>query len=119
MRIFPIAVIGIMLAACTTSTGVIPAGPNTYALTVRVSPIAGGSMAAQPKALASAQAYCQTQGREMMLTSSEVVTNAKPRRRRNTVLHSAVCCRPTPSFIANLDPFAPGESLEKGPLPCQ
>jgi hypothetical protein len=73
MRIFPIAVIGIMLAACTTSTGVIPAGPNTYALTVRVSPIAGGSMAAQPKALASAQAYCQTQGREMMLTSSEVV----------------------------------------------
>jgi hypothetical protein len=58
MRIFPIAVIGIMLAACTTSTGVIPAGPNTYALTVRVSPIAGGSMAAQPKALATAQAYC-------------------------------------------------------------
>ena len=58
MRIFPIAVIGIMLAACTTSTGVIPAGPNTYALTVRVSPIAGGSMAAQPKALAAAQAYC-------------------------------------------------------------
>jgi len=39
MRIFPIAVIGIMVAACTTSTGVIPAGPNTYALTVRVSPI--------------------------------------------------------------------------------
>jgi hypothetical protein len=62
-----------VVVACTTSTGVMPAGPNSYALTVRVSPIAGGSMAAQPKALAAAQAYCQTQGREMMLTSSEVV----------------------------------------------
>ena len=52
------------LAACTTnSTGILPAGPNTYTVTEVVAPIQGGGAAAQQKALTLANAFCQQQGR--------------------------------------------------------
>ena len=73
MRYLLVTIIVGALAGCTTSAGILPAGPNAYALTVRTSPILGGAMAAQPEALRQATAYCQTQGREMMLTGSQVV----------------------------------------------
>jgi hypothetical protein len=74
MRRFSIAIIiTVLLVGCTTSTGVIPAGPNSYVLTVRMSPIMGGAMAAQPVALERASDYCQGQGRDMMLVNSQVI----------------------------------------------
>jgi hypothetical protein len=63
MRPFSIALIGAVLAACAGSTGVLPAGPDTYAVTAKFAPIRGGSLAAQPEALAEAQGYCQNQAR--------------------------------------------------------
>jgi len=59
MRYFLVTIIIVgALGACTTSAGIIPAGPNAYALTVRTSPILGGAMAAQPEALRQATTYC-------------------------------------------------------------
>ena len=37
----------VALAGCAVSSGILPAGPNTYTLTERVAPIAGGGMEAQ------------------------------------------------------------------------
>ena len=61
-----IAFSGIVLAGCAVSSGILPAGPNTYTVTERVAPIAGGGMEAQRRALAEANAYCKSQGREML-----------------------------------------------------
>lgn len=63
IRLFPIALLGAVLTACAGSTGVLPAGPDTYAVTAKFAPIRGGSIAAQPEALAEAQSYCQSQAR--------------------------------------------------------
>jgi hypothetical protein len=52
-----------VLAGCAASTGVLPAGPDTYAVSAKFAPIRGGSLAAQPEALAEAQSYCQNQAR--------------------------------------------------------
>ena len=54
------------MAGCQTSSGILPAGPNTYTLKEHVAPIAGGGMEAQRKALEGANAFCKSQGREMM-----------------------------------------------------
>ena len=56
--IFPILLIG-----CATSTGVIPAGPDTYTITTdsRV----GGVRAIKIKAIQDAKAYCTSSGKEM------------------------------------------------------
>jgi hypothetical protein len=66
MQKFAVLVVMIALAACTRSTGVLPAGPNTYSLTEHSAPILGGSDDAQKSALTKANAYCQGQGREML-----------------------------------------------------
>lgn len=58
-----IAIMGIALTACAASTGILPAGPDTYAVTAKFAPIRGGSLAAQPEALSEAQTFCQSQGR--------------------------------------------------------
>jgi hypothetical protein len=56
----------VALAGCAVSSGILPAGPNTYTLTERVAPIAGGGMEAQRVALEKANSFCKSQGREMM-----------------------------------------------------
>ena len=66
MHLKTVAILGLILAGCQISSGVLPAGPNTYTLTERASPILGGSMTAQRTALEKANAYCKSQGREMM-----------------------------------------------------
>jgi len=58
--------LGAALVSCQVSSGVLSAGPNTYTLTERASPILGGSMTAQRTALEKANAYCKSQDREMM-----------------------------------------------------
>jgi hypothetical protein len=59
-------VAALALTGCVKSTGILPAGPNTYSLTEHVAPIAGGGDEAHRKALEEANAYCQGQGREML-----------------------------------------------------
>ena len=51
------------LTACSLSTGILSAGPDTFSLTEKDSPILGGSIKAQQSATVEAQAYCQKQGR--------------------------------------------------------
>jgi hypothetical protein len=63
MRLLASAGLGAALAGCAASTGILPAGPDTYAVTAKFAPIRGGSLAAQPEALAEAQSYCQNQAR--------------------------------------------------------
>lgn len=46
------------LSGCVQSTGIMPAGPNTYILKERFAPIQGGSTGAQQSALTKANAYC-------------------------------------------------------------
>jgi hypothetical protein len=52
----------VALAGCAVSSGILPAGPNTYTLTERVAPIAGGGMEAQRVALEKANSFCKSQG---------------------------------------------------------
>lgn len=59
-------VAGAALAGCTTSTGPVPAGPNTYVLTTRASAILGGADHAQADALQQADVFCRAQGRQML-----------------------------------------------------
>jgi hypothetical protein len=56
----------VSLVGCQISSGILPAGPNTYTVTERVAPIAGGGMEAQRRTLSEANAHCKSQGREMM-----------------------------------------------------
>lgn len=56
--------IALALAACT-DTGPIKIGPDTYAISTRV-PL-GGPASAKGQALQEANAYCSTQGREILL----------------------------------------------------
>jgi hypothetical protein len=60
------------------STGFLPAGPDTYVVTERVAPILGGATVAQQRALTSANAHCQQQGRQMLPTDMGTLPSANP-----------------------------------------
>lgn len=70
--------IALSIAACTVSTGILPAGPNTYALTQGASVLVGGSMTAQQNALGKANAFCTEQGREFIAVQMLAVPSANP-----------------------------------------
>jgi hypothetical protein len=65
MRIFPVmtAVLPIVVGACAASTGVLPAGPDTYTITEKFSPLRGGSTEAKRAALTKASDFCAEKGR--------------------------------------------------------
>jgi|SRR5476651_1155526 hypothetical protein len=51
------------LAGCASSTGILPAGPDTYTLSERFAPVRGGGDEAQRDALTKANEFCQEKGR--------------------------------------------------------
>lgn len=51
------------LAACGTSTGVVPMGPDTYSLSEMRSPALGGGLEARRVVLIEANDFCRRQGR--------------------------------------------------------
>jgi hypothetical protein len=53
-------------AGCASSTGVLPAGPETHTLSEKFAPVRGGSDEAQRSALTKANEYCATQGRQFV-----------------------------------------------------
>ncbi len=71
MRVMlPIAVLifSVLLFGCATSTGVIPAGPDTYTITTdsRVAVVeAGANKRAIKRAIQDANAYCASSGKKM------------------------------------------------------
>jgi hypothetical protein len=70
MRACFIALIGACcLSGCARSTGVLPAGPDTYTLTERVAPVAGGADAAEANALQKANEFCAAKDRVFVANS--------------------------------------------------
>jgi hypothetical protein len=65
MRVFPVmtAVLPIVVGACANSTGVLPAGPDTYTITEKFAPVRGGSTEAKRVALTKANDFCTEKGR--------------------------------------------------------
>ena len=55
---------GVAAGCASTSTGILPAGPDTYTITER--PAVGGTDEAQIIALTKANEYCATQGRQFV-----------------------------------------------------
>ena len=51
------------LAGCSTSSGILPAGPNTFTITEHVSPLSGGIDEAERSAVGEANRYCAQQNR--------------------------------------------------------
>jgi len=66
MRILGIVALGAALAGCATSTGILPAGPNTYTISERVAPIRGGGSEAQREVMTKANDFCVQQGRQFV-----------------------------------------------------
>jgi hypothetical protein len=66
MRILGMVTLGAALGGCATSTGILPAGPDTYTISERYSPIRGGSDEAQRDVLTKANEYCSQQGRQFV-----------------------------------------------------
>jgi hypothetical protein len=52
-----------VLAGCAASTGILPAGPDTYTVSEKFAPIRGGGTEAQRTALTEANAFCAEKGR--------------------------------------------------------
>jgi hypothetical protein len=63
-RLAPFAMV--LLCSCAVSTGVLPAGPDTYTLTERLSVLRGGSDGAQATALTKANQFCGDQHRQFV-----------------------------------------------------
>jgi len=51
-------------SACTTETGILPMGPDTFTLSVMKAPLMGGADAAEAQALTEANHYCLSHGRQ-------------------------------------------------------
>ena len=52
-----------VLVGCASSTGILPAGPDTYTLSERFAPVRGGGTEAQREALTKANDFCAEKGR--------------------------------------------------------
>jgi len=62
---YPLIALAILLSlcGCAISTGILPAGPDTYTVTEHVAPIRGGSSEAERVAMAETNQFCAQQGR--------------------------------------------------------
>jgi hypothetical protein len=60
------------------STGILPAGPDTYTVTERFAPIRGGSTTAQQTALSEANGLCAGQGRQFLPLDMNTLPSANP-----------------------------------------
>jgi hypothetical protein len=66
MRNLGIVVLCAALGGCASSTGILPAGPDTYTLSERFAPVRGGGDEAQRDALTKANEFCMHQGRQFV-----------------------------------------------------
>lgn len=55
-----------LLAGCASSTGILPAGPDTYTMSEKYAPIRGGGEEAQRSVLMKANEFCAQQGRQFV-----------------------------------------------------
>jgi hypothetical protein len=66
MRVLAIVTPGAALGGCASSTGILPAGPDTYTISERVAPIRGGGSEAQREVMTKANEFCVQQGRQFV-----------------------------------------------------
>ncbi len=67
---FYLLVLATLPAACAGSSGVIPIGPDTFALSEMRAPAVGGGPAAQHAVLATATRFCRSHGKEALVLDS-------------------------------------------------
>ena len=53
----------LLVTGCAATSGIVPVGPNTYALSEMRAPVRGGGAEARRVVLAEADGFCQQQGR--------------------------------------------------------
>jgi hypothetical protein len=53
----------VLLGACASSTGILPAGPDTHTISEKFAPIRGGGDEAERDSLTKANDFCAQQGR--------------------------------------------------------
>ena len=58
-----------LLSACTQSSGILKLGPDTYTVSVHAAPARGGESGARKLALGEANAHCESQSREIIVTN--------------------------------------------------
>jgi len=63
MRCSSVGFLFFVLSGCAVSTGILPAGPDTYTVTDHLAPIRGGGIEAKRVALSGANSFCQQQDR--------------------------------------------------------
>jgi hypothetical protein len=66
MRVLIAVALCATLGGCASSTGILPAGPDTYTLSERFAPVRGGGDEAQRDALTKANEFCVQQGRQFV-----------------------------------------------------
>lgn len=62
MRSFLVVVSAIAVGGCTSNTGILPAGPDTYIMTKKVALVLGGVTEAEKEALTAANDFCDQKG---------------------------------------------------------
>lgn len=60
------------LAACASSSGVFQVGPDTYQITTTAITSFGGAGTARAEAIRTANAHCQTQGKQAVVIDAEM-----------------------------------------------
>jgi hypothetical protein len=66
MRVWVIVGAALALTSCASSTGILPAGPDTYTISEKFAPVRGGGDEAQRSALVQADQFCAQQGRKFV-----------------------------------------------------
>jgi hypothetical protein len=77
-RLVAAAAVAGALTGCAMSTGILPAGPDTYTVSEHFAPIRGGSTTAQQTALTEANAFCAGQGRQFLPVDMLTPFSANP-----------------------------------------
>ena len=63
MRTLATATLALLVTGCAITSGIVPVGPNTYAVSEMRAPVRGGGQEARRVVLAEANGFCQRQGR--------------------------------------------------------
>ena len=65
------SILACLLADCATSTGILPAGPDTYTVTERFAPARGGGTEAQRVAMTKSNNFCeQVEGEHLSVANN-------------------------------------------------
>lgn len=60
----------VALTGCSSSSGVLPMGPDTYSVSASEHNMSGGAPVAQATALREANDYCAQRGKELLVTNA-------------------------------------------------